>query len=42
MSSYDEIEFTKMSKDCVLFLMFAILLVICILIISYIIIKNGC
>lgn len=28
MSSYDEIEFVKMSKDCLLFLMFTIWLVI--------------
>ncbi len=39
MSSYDEIEFAKMSKDCLLFFMFAILLVIEVLLISYIIIK---
>ena len=39
MSSYDEIEFVKMSKDCVLFLMCAIWLVIEVLLISYILIK---
>ena len=41
MSSYDEIEFAKMSKDCILFLMFAILFVFDVLIISYIMTKNG-
>ena len=39
MSSYDELEFVKMSKDCLLFFMFAIWLVIGIVIISYIGIK---
>jgi len=39
MSSYDEIEIAKMSKDCLLFLMFAIWLVIG-LIFSFIIIKE--
>ena len=42
MSSYDEVEFIMMSKDCLLFLMFAIWLVFSALIFSYIVIKNGC
>lgn len=39
MSSYDEIEFVKMSKDCILFFMCAIWFVMDVLIISYILTK---